>query len=98
MEGGATYYIEFELAVPEGEQISRKENTQHSIAGSGETSNIGYVYAESGRQPICWNRFAPKDADGSDKIVVSGGGTMVGQWLLNSMETFRTTTLMAPTG
>ncbi|HMV07663.1 MAG TPA: hypothetical protein PK325_00275 [Cyclobacteriaceae bacterium] len=71
---GATYYIEFELAVPEGEQISEGEYPAfYNWSSASETSNIGYVYAESGEDNQYVEIDLLEDADGSDKIVVSGG-------------------------
>jgi hypothetical protein len=71
---GSTYYIEFELAVPEGEEITEGEYPAFYNWSSAEgTSNISYLYAESGEDEQYVEIDLLEDADGSDKIVVSGG-------------------------
>lgn len=71
---GATYYIEFELAVPDGEEISAgKYPAFYDWSNASETSNIGYVYSEGGEDEQYFEVDLLEDADGSDEIIVSGG-------------------------
>lgn len=71
---GATYYIEFELAVPEGEEIATGEYPAfYNWDNPSETSNIGYIYSEGGEDEQYFEIDLLEDADGSDKITVSGG-------------------------
>lgn len=69
-----TYYILFELAVPNGEEIGSGEYPAFSDWDEpSETSNIAYIEAEGGEDEEYVELYTPGDADGSDEIVVSGG-------------------------
>jgi hypothetical protein len=69
-----TYYIEFEIAVPEEEEIVAGEYpAYYNWSLPSATSNIGYLYAEGGDELEYVELDLLEDADGDDNIIVSGG-------------------------